>query len=554
VTMPPFVRSCLDLIDRPFMEVVFLESVFDFITLLEIDYVDAFSCDCDCKGEADKCLDRNTVTAVYDNCCKFLQSLMLRYPPMAKRYQCIIDNIHHSGHSNCSPLYNHKMSLAVSFVNASINEQKNKLLRYMETSLAFMGQIRGCVFVRYKMAQLSLRQKEINVLRRAHDARVKWNPSPTAVKVFDGVTIGFKVSMCHMVRPWELPNDLDHLKSKGFITGHPSKLFKGCDVENYTMIPSSEQRLVLWQLTEGKTVSEARYLSFIQWLRQHRPEIEPYIRTKSSGSGQYALLDVDSDRHYTTIRRVLAHWGCPDPELKFISPPLFTTVQSIIDEGGKIDSSRTQRISLYADGLSSLIEYDGRVHPEFAKEGKLSTQLVSLLRLSLDIASSSIRGKTNSEHRKDGHGDPISVTQPYIRSSYFDTGFEEFVRTGVFSPNHPAMRTFPYFEQDYLAGMSQTRRTNKRQADKAQAQHLLRVQSERFGANCNKYKARTRALTPGLFTVFCGSCGVCEYVELMPRFESPVIAFRVFAHRAWTEDDHSVMEHFEKYSLWDDCM
>lgn len=40
------------------------------------------------------------------------------------------------------------MSLAVKFVNASLNEQKNKLLRYMETSLAFMGQIRGCVYVR----------------------------------------------------------------------------------------------------------------------------------------------------------------------------------------------------------------------------------------------------------------------------------------------------------------------------------------------------------------------------------------------------------------------
>lgn len=148
IATPPFVQSCLDLINRPFMEAVFLESVFDYITLLKLDYVDAFSCDCDLNGEADKCLDRNTLTAVYDNCCKFLQSLMLRYPPMAQHYQFIIDNIHHSGHSNCSPHYNHKMSLAVSMVNASINEQKNKLLRYMETSLAFMGQIRGCVLVR----------------------------------------------------------------------------------------------------------------------------------------------------------------------------------------------------------------------------------------------------------------------------------------------------------------------------------------------------------------------------------------------------------------------
>lgn len=370
------------------------------------------------------------------------------------------------------------------------------------------------------------------------------------LQVFDGVTIGFKVSMCHMTRPWERPNDLDYLKSIGATTGHPSKLFKGCDVDTYTMIPASEQRLVLWQLAEGKSVSETRHSSFFQWLGKNRPEIVPYIKTTQSAPGRYSLLD--SNNEYTIIRRVLAHWGCPDPELKFICPPVFKTVQSIIDADGKIDSSLTQRISLFADGLSSLIEYDGRTHPELAKEGKLSSQLVSLLRVSLQIAKSSIRNKT--ECRKDSNGERISVTQPYIRSSHFQTEFEEFVRTGVYSPKHPAMRTFPYFQQDYLAGMSQTRRRNMRDAVKAEAQHLLRVQSERFGANCNKYKVRTRALTPGLFTVFCGPCGVCEYVELMPRFESPVIAFRVFAHRAWREDDHSVIKQFEEHALWDDCM
>ena len=145
IDIPLFVQSCLDLIKRPFMESVFLESVFDFITLLDFDYVDAFSCDC---GD-DKCLNRNILTATYNNCCKFLQSLMLRYPAMAEHYQGIIDALHHSGHTNCSPLYNHKMSLAVAYINASINEQKNKLLRYMETSVAFMGQIRASVYIRF---------------------------------------------------------------------------------------------------------------------------------------------------------------------------------------------------------------------------------------------------------------------------------------------------------------------------------------------------------------------------------------------------------------------
>lgn len=144
-TVPAFVQSFLHLIARPSMENVFLECVFDFISLVELDYVAAFSCDCSAQ---DGCLDGNILTAIYDNCCKFLQTLMLRYPAMAEKYHFVIDALHHAGHSTCSPLYNHKMNLAVSYVNASINEQKNKLLRYMQTSVAFMGQIRATVYIR----------------------------------------------------------------------------------------------------------------------------------------------------------------------------------------------------------------------------------------------------------------------------------------------------------------------------------------------------------------------------------------------------------------------
>lgn len=49
------------------------------------------------------------------------------------------------------------------------------------------------IFYRYKMAQLSLRQKEMNVLRRAYDARVKWVPSPNAVKV--GTMISYSAAV-----------------------------------------------------------------------------------------------------------------------------------------------------------------------------------------------------------------------------------------------------------------------------------------------------------------------------------------------------------------------
>lgn len=365
------------------------------------------------------------------------------------------------------------------------------------------------------------------------------------LQVFDGVTIGFRVSMCCMVRPWERPNDIDHLKSIGALTGHPSSLYGGCDMDDYTMIPAKEPRLVLWKLAEGKSVSAVQHSSLLKWLGENRHEILPYIKTVQSDSGQYTLVDSDVD--YKLIRSVIAHWGCPDPELKLIPPPVFRAVQTIIDADGQYDAVLMQPINLYADGLHSLIEYDVRMHPLLAEGGKLSSQLASLLRRSLGIAQSSIRDKSKRRELDD-------VTKPFDRSLHFETDFEEFVRTGTYSPAHPVMRTFPFFRQDYLGLMAQNRRTSKRAAARAEAQQLLRVQSEKMGATCNKYKARTSALTPGLFTVFCGSCGVCEYVELMPRFESPVTAFRVFAHRAWRGDDHRVIQNWKQSGIWDDCM
>jgi hypothetical protein len=261
-------------------------------------------------------------------------------------------------------------------------------------------------------------------------------------------------------------------------------------------------------------------------------------------SGNVALLA--DDDNYGLILRVLAHWGCPDPELKFLSPPVFKVVQRIIDADGRFSQHDLPPIALYADGLHSLIIYDARVNPHLAEEGKLSSEMVSLLKASLRIAQSSLQSKSFVE------GKP--VTQPFDRKSHFRSDFEEMVKTGIFAPTHPVMRTFPYFRQDYLSSMSSTRRRNKQSQERDEALHLLRVQSERMGATCNKYKTRQRALTPGLFTVFCGSCGVCEAVELMPVFESPVTAFRMFAHRAWRADDYDVIAQYEMHSIWADCM
>jgi len=146
------------------------------------------------------------------------------------------------------------------------------------------------------------------------------------------------------------------------------------------------------------------------------------------------------------------------------------------------------------------------------------------------------------------------MTQPYRQDQFFKTEFEQFVRSCSYSPCHPIIRTFPRFKYDHLAEQSKTRRDLKKAAEAAAVANQLRTESERLGKTCNKYKTRQRALTPGLFTVFCGGCGVCLSFEMMPVCESPVTAFRTFAHRAWRRDDFATFQEFTDTGKWNDSI
>lgn len=42
----------------------------------------------------------------------------------------------------------HRFVLAATGLNSAINEQKNRYINFMKTSVAFMGQARGMVFIR----------------------------------------------------------------------------------------------------------------------------------------------------------------------------------------------------------------------------------------------------------------------------------------------------------------------------------------------------------------------------------------------------------------------
>lgn len=144
----PQLTAVFELINRPGMVNVFLDAVFEYLALMDFEYEKAFSCQCSELYGVDPAQYAEHVYLIYDNACKVLQSSMLRLPTISKHYSFIIDAFHYKGHNNCSPFYCHKIIQAVRRINAEVNEQKNRLIRNMETSVAFMGQIRALVYMR----------------------------------------------------------------------------------------------------------------------------------------------------------------------------------------------------------------------------------------------------------------------------------------------------------------------------------------------------------------------------------------------------------------------
>lgn len=129
----------------------FTDAVFDYISLINIDWDEAFACKCD----AGTYKDVNHMILMYDNVCNLLRSLMLRYPELAKDVSFLIDTLHWKNHSLCSPFFNKGISIAATRVNSAINEQKNKYVNYAKTTAAFTGQARGMAYLRFSQLHLN---------------------------------------------------------------------------------------------------------------------------------------------------------------------------------------------------------------------------------------------------------------------------------------------------------------------------------------------------------------------------------------------------------------
>ena len=145
---------------------------------------------------------------------------------------------------------------------------------------------------RYHMAFLSMTQKQAN---RAGLAAKKLHPlyqplaqaPPRSAKVCDGVSVGFRMSLCRVERPWLVPNNLQMLRDEA-LTSVPAStaaptpkrhvLFEGSSLPKYTMITDHKIRHILADLsTEGTVVSINDYNKLISWLQENRPQVVPFV-------------------------------------------------------------------------------------------------------------------------------------------------------------------------------------------------------------------------------------------------------------------------------------
>ena len=111
-------------------------------------------------------------------------------------------------------------------------------------------------------------------------------------KVCDGVSIGFRLKLCNIQRPWLVPHNLQHVAAEHNNSYGPNTepysvkrkmLFEGSSLEEYTMINSATHRETLWSLSlshspTASPVKKVKVDALVHWITEHRPALLPYIK------------------------------------------------------------------------------------------------------------------------------------------------------------------------------------------------------------------------------------------------------------------------------------
>lgn len=538
-------RKIIALLKRPSLPNDFIDTVFDYIALCDLDYHDLFQCQCSSMG---RCNDFTRLSAIYDNGCNVLLAILLRFPALLHRDHYIIDALHFASHENCSPGFNGKSHDWVRSVNSAINEQKNRFTNKARTSLSGMGQIRALLLMRYHLATINLAQRHANQLLSMSNLVV---PLINKTVVCDGSRTGFPYSKLHMTRPWF--QDEDQGEDTAVSAPFPSQCFRGSELDLALMIPDSVLRTTLAHSIDGKLIEEKEWQKLTGWITSKRPFLTPFLsatlRVKKSvvaGKGNMVMLESMSSGGAGLWR----HWGSGAAEVLLIPERIFPAVEDVI-QNRFVSASSSRQIAMHSDLLFRLFTLPVSKSSRDGRES-VSDELVALLTFSLQRARNCLMAVGGTAACSAVQLERTGASTPW--TNCFIDATDEFVRTGIWaSLDHPVIRKFDFeFRQDLLAERS--KKQSRKDADKAEQKLLdeLMEECEIMGFLCNKYKSKKRSLSPGLFTVYCGGCGICEFFELLPEAESPLTVFRTFVHRAWTSQELEAYETWRNTGTWID--
>ena len=535
-------KLVLEFLWTPSLPDLIFDALYDYVELLDVPYSKLIACQC----KHDNTQNADFIICIYDNACKWLEYLLLRFPALHQTVHACIDALHAQGHKRCSPGYNHKLSTWTQHINAELNEQKNRKIKTLASCFPFMGQIHAMVKLRFHIAMMNLDQMACK-----HFMRPSSLPThPTFV--FDGTVVGLNRRFFCPKRDYEQPHDYDN-KAK------PKDLTMGCALKDRLMIPHQGHRQVLLSLVESSRAKNSGHCphnehcsSFVAWIRDCRPALQPFIHIQHTfkGDTQYCALTETSN----LLLPLLLHWSSTAPETVLIPAPLIPVVDRMLAAQDGLETKDLEAVSHRSQILFNLFQFC-KPNRNVASEEHMDTDpghhalaIVPSLRALLTEMMTLCKLCFKSQS-----GPPDTQPWPRRQDCPPKPEFLHMVTTGTYFPGHPVIRTLSYSKHDYLNHMALQRRNEHNQAARAQAMQELHNLSTLRGVTCNKYKDRfSTRVTPGLFTAFCCGCSMCVGFELMDDVESPKTLFQVVALRAWTPKQHKAHETWLRDGTWED--
>ena len=191
-------------------------------------------------------------------------------------------------------------------------------------------------------------------------------------------------------------------------------------------------------------------------------------------------MDIDSGDTYRLALgsdpclSLIYHWSTPAPEIVFLPPRLVPSILDVL-QNRCITVTQRDLIDTFSPELHQLLKHKQCWSGGANENGILSDSALALLQESLKCVQRSLRSSTLDIQTR-----PVAVRAAM-------SPVEQMLRTGVWAPHNPVIRTLPTFQRDRVNSLAMARRHDKRDMEKNQALAELRAESRRRGVSCNKY-------------------------------------------------------------------